>query len=106
MGSKTPGLLAKRPSKRPEKDPKNRFTGPDFENHESIRGSRVLILRIRYSASFTDEGAYSRMPAGILGKLEHILQAFNFSNLAIGSIGFEFLVLIFSLESLELVHKD
>ena len=32
LGSKTPGLLAKRPSKRPEKDPKNRFTGPNFEN--------------------------------------------------------------------------
>ena len=31
-GSKNPGLLAKRPSKRPEKDPKNRFTGPNFEN--------------------------------------------------------------------------
>ena len=30
--SKNPGLLAKRPSKRPEKDPKNRFTGPNFEN--------------------------------------------------------------------------
>ena len=48
---KTPGLLAKRPSKRPEKDPKNRFTGPDFENTESNRGSRVLILRIRSSSS-------------------------------------------------------
>ena len=46
----TPGLLAKRPSKRPEKDPKNRFTGPDFENTESNRGSWVLILRIRYSS--------------------------------------------------------
>ena len=30
--SKNPGLLAKRPSKRPENDPKNRFTGPNFEN--------------------------------------------------------------------------
>ena len=48
---KTPGLLAKRPSKRPEKDPKNRFTGPDFENTESNRGSRVLILRIRSSSN-------------------------------------------------------
>ena len=50
-GSKNPGLLDKRPSKRPEKEPKNRFTGPDFENTESNRGSRVLILRIRYSSS-------------------------------------------------------
>ena len=49
---KTPGLLAKRPSKRPEKDPKNRFTGPDFENTESNRGSRVLILRIRSSSNW------------------------------------------------------
>ena len=32
LGSKIPGLLAKRPSKRPEKDPKNQFTGPDFED--------------------------------------------------------------------------
>ena len=32
-------------------DPKNRFTHPDFENIESNRGSRVLILRIRYSSS-------------------------------------------------------
>ena len=45
---KNPGLLAKRP----KKDPKNRFTGPDLENPESIRGSRVLILRIRYSSTF------------------------------------------------------
>ena len=52
LGSKIPGLLAKRPSKRPEKDPKNQFTGPDFENPESNRGSRVLILMIRYSSSF------------------------------------------------------
>ena len=51
LGSKIPGLLAKRPSKRPEKDPKNQFTGPDFENPESNRGSRVLILRIRYSST-------------------------------------------------------
>ena len=43
----TPGLLYKRP----KKDPKNRFTGPDFENNESNRGSWVLILRIRYSSS-------------------------------------------------------
>ena len=50
-GSKHPGLLDKRPSKRPGKEPKNRFTGPDFENTESNRGSRVLILRIRYSSN-------------------------------------------------------
>ena len=35
LGSKIPGLLAKRPSKRPKKDPKNQFTGPDFDNSES-----------------------------------------------------------------------
>ena len=45
LGSKTPGLLAKRP----EKDSKNQFTGPDFDNPKSNRGSLVLILRIRYS---------------------------------------------------------
>ena len=50
-GSKNPGLLDKRPSKRPEKEPKNKFTGPNFENTESNRGSRVLILRIRYSSN-------------------------------------------------------
>ena len=49
---KTPGLLAKRPSKRPKKDPKNRFTGPDFVNTESNRGSRDLFLRMRYSSTY------------------------------------------------------
>ena len=51
-GSKIVGLMAKRPSKRPRQDPKNRFMDPNFENPESNLGSQVLILRIRYSSNF------------------------------------------------------
>ena len=50
-GSKNPGLLDKRPSKRPKKELKNQVTGPNFENTESNHGSRFLILRIRYSSN-------------------------------------------------------
>ena len=37
-GSKILGPLAKKTSKRPQKDQKNWLTGPNFENHESDHG--------------------------------------------------------------------
>ena len=65
----TLGLLAKRPSKRPKKDPKNQFTGPNFENTESNRGSWVLILRIRYSSN--DNACFTESPKGVRTSLPH-----------------------------------